>query len=148
MKTLNNVIQSFKAFTESHLQLNTFYSGKEWDFQSQENLYPALISVIVPSTIAPGVVKYKFNIFCIDLVKSDGSNKDEVYSDTSQILGDFIDYFKDNFDIHGFYLDETDVTIEPLEEIMDDVLNGWVMEVTVHIPRSGSTCQIPIEVSI
>lgn len=143
MATYNNIIKAFSDFADNHQQLNTFFSGGTWDFQTMENIYPAMVMLPQSSTIVKGAANIVFNVFICDILKSDKSNMDEIYSDTLQISQDMISFFKDNDD-YDFYLDETSVNIEPTDDILDDIVCGWVSTITIQLPYSGSTCGLPI----
>lgn len=144
MATLNNIIKSFEDFSTAHLQVNTFFSGQVWNFQSYTNKYTAVILLPVPSAIQKGQLSLTFNLFVIDQLNKDRTNKDEVLSDTLQILQDYISEFSDNEEVNGFTLnDEESISIEPFEEELDDVVAGWVATIMIKVPYSGSTCIIP-----
>lgn len=141
--TYNQIINAFDTFCTNHLQLNTFYSGDTWDFQTTNSVYPVLILLPQPSRIENGRVVLMFNIFIADILNKDQSNLDEIYSDTLLIMTDLISYFKDN-DSYEFYLNETSVTIEPFNEKFDDIVAGWMANIEIEIPNSGSTCGLPM----
>lgn len=145
MSTYNKIIDSFNAFCEQHKQINTFYSGQTWNFQTLTNVYPAVIMLPTTGNINNGQMVLSFNLFVADILNDDRTNLDDIYSDTLQIVGDIVSYFKDMYDeddIH-FYLDETNVPIEPFEEEFDDVLAGWMASINISFPYSGSICAIP-----
>lgn len=146
MATLNQIIKSFEDFSTSHLQVHTFFSGQTWNFQSITNKYTAVILLPLPSVVQRGMLTLNFNLFVIDQLNKDRSNKDEILSDTLQVLQDYISEFADNEDIYNFTLEEgEEIPIEPLEEELDDVVAGWVATVKIKVPYSGNTCIIPVE---
>lgn len=143
--SLNTIIDHVEAFCTSHLQVNSFYSGQTWNFQAQhDNIHPAVILLPIPSTIYDGKITYAFQLFCLDRLNKDRSNLNEILSDTSLIIADFIAEFDDNYDKYGFVLDDSDITIEPIEEEFDDVLAGWVAtNFTIQIPYGRNSCVVP-----
>jgi hypothetical protein len=145
MSTYNKIIAAFDSFCTEHKQINTFYSGKTWNFQTETNVYPAVIMLPTTSIINKGQIVLSFNLFVADILNNDRTNLDEIYSDTLQILADAVSYFSDMYgeDNIDFYLDETNVTIEPFEEEFDDVLAGWMASIDISYPYSGSICSIP-----
>lgn len=143
MATYNKIIAGFKSFSEKHKQVNTFFSGEEWDFQVKTNIYPAVLVAPDNSTIEQGRFFLKFNVFVVDLLNSDNSNTDEIYSDMLQICGDFIAEFQDNEDDYGFTIEEG-TSIIPLHEEMDDKVGGWVMQINVQLLFNSSECGLPI----
>lgn len=145
MTTYNQIISAFENFCTNHIQINTFYSGKTWNFQTETNIYPSVIMLPQPSNIAKGKVTLTFQIFIADILNKDRSNLDEIYSDTLLIATDMVSYFGDiNDNQVVFWIDDTNVGIEPFEESFDDILAGWMLSVNVEIPFTGSTCDIPI----
>lgn len=145
-QTFNQILTAFENFCTTHKQVNTFFSGKTWNFQAVTNVYPAVIMLPQPSSIQKGKVVLTFNIFIADILNKDRSNLDEIFSDTLQIATDIVAYFQDENDTVGnsFMLDESSVSIEPFEEAFDDVLAGWMMTVSLEIPFSGSLCGLPM----
>jgi hypothetical protein len=137
--TLNQIIEEIRQFTDSHYQLNTFFSGDTWDFQAQTNIYPALISVQAPATISSGRMTVSFNIFITDICNKDRSNVDEILSDTLQIMGDLYAYFRDR-DEYGLV---GDLNVIPFSEEFDDVLAGWNANFEFEFMFSASDCGLP-----
>ena len=144
MTTFNTVVAAFETFAENHKQLNSFYSGEEWDFQAKENLYPALVIAPDPAEIARGSVKITFRVLILDLCNRDNSNVDEIHSDTLQIFGDLFSEFRDNDDEYGFFIDDESIAPEPVREALDDIVAGWFSTITIEYPFSASTCNIPV----
>ncbi len=143
--TYNNIIQAFNDFKNAHYQINSFFAGQTWNFQAEmDTVYPAMVVLPQPSTIQNGVITYSFSVFICDILNKDRSNVTEVYSDTSQIICDLVSEMKDKEDRYGFWLDETNVLIEPFEEAFDDVLAGWVATININVKFSGSTCGLPL----
>lgn len=144
--TYNQIISAFKNFCDKHKQINSFYSGQTWNFQTQTNIYPSVIILPQPSNFEPGKIRLNFQIFIADILNQDNSNLDEIYSDTLQIASDLVSYFKEiNEEETYFYIDDNYIGIEPFEESFDDILAGWLMNVVVEIPFFGSNCNLPIE---
>ena len=143
--TYNNIIQAFGDFKNAHYQLNSFFAGQTWNFQAEmDTVYPAMVVLPQPSTIQSGVITYSFSVFICDILNKDRSNVTEVYSDTSQIICDLVSEMKDKEDTYGFWLDETNVLIEPFEEAFDDVLAGWIATININVKFSGSICGLPL----
>jgi hypothetical protein len=142
--TLNRIIKDIKEFVESHPQINTFFSGPAPDFNSLTNLYPAVILIPAQSTIYDGKITYYFSLFAVDRLNSDKSNMNEVLSDTSLMIADVIAHFDDKGEIYGYFLDETDVFIEPIIEEFDDLLAGWVAtNFSIQVPYARDWCAVP-----
>lgn len=142
MITFNNIVDDFKTFCTNHLQINTFYSGETWNFQTMTNVYPAVIMLPQPSSIDRGRIVLTFNLFIMDILNKDNSNLDEIYSDTLLIMTDMISYFRNNED-EGYSLTDDTVSVEPFNESFDDNLAGWMATLNIEIPYSGSICNLP-----
>lgn len=141
MTTYLKIIDILKQFSVSHKQLNTFFSGKQYDFQAKENLYPALIVLPVNGIIQKGESEIVLNIILADLLKSDMSNLDDIYSDMFQIAQDIFATLN-NSDI-DIFIDESGFSVESFQESMDDILAGWILTITIKFPFSGNSCLIP-----
>lgn len=144
MTTYNNIINSFRNFAYRHKMINTFYSGQEWDFQADTNIYPAIVMSPDSSLIEDGRFYYKFNIFILDILKPDLSNQDEILSDASQIAGDIVAEFIENEDIYGFTIEESS-QLTPLEEVIDDNVSGWLLSINIQSPFNSSNCLLPAD---
>ena len=145
MTTFNEIIIAFETFSDEHHQINTFYSGQTWNFQTQTNLYPAVIMLPESSSMEKGSINLSFNLFIADILNSDRTNLDEIYSDTLQILADFVSYFDDAYENNEieFFLNSENISIHPFEEKFDDVVAGWMAKIEINIPYSGNICVIP-----
>ena len=143
MATYNQVIDTFRDLSTRHKQINTFFSGEEYDFQSASNIYPALLLSPDVSSVSQGSIMLKFNMYVIDILNRDRLNNDDIKSDTLQIGLDIISVLYDNSTVYGFTIeDETSIT--PLNEEMDDIISGWVFSINVQIQYAMSDCYLPI----
>jgi len=142
MTTHNQIINEFEKFCTDHFQINSFYSGKTWNFQTKTNIYPAVIMLPIPSSIQTGKINLSYNIFITDILNKDRSNLDDLYSDTLLMITDMVSFFRDNENLN-FSLSEDTVQIEPFEEEFDDILCGWMATITLEIPYTSNTCYIP-----
>jgi hypothetical protein len=144
MTTYNSVVAAINDLCTRHQQINTFYSGQTWNFQPDTNTYPAMILVPLTSAVESGRVVLNFNMFLTDILNKDRSNLTEIHSDTLQIIGDIISELKDDEDTYGFTLDESSVSVDPFEESFDDVLAGWIANISISFKFNGSNCILPI----
>lgn len=144
MVKYTQIIDAFKQFCTKHQQINTFYSGQEWDFQTENNMYPALVLLPQPSVMSNGAITLTFNLFVADIMHKELiASTDDIYSDTLLILQDVIAYFTDNEDYDFNIVD--DVNIEPFEEKLDDILCGWSAAINIKFRFGGSNCNLPME---
>lgn len=134
-----DLIQKFRDFSTNHLQVNTYFNGETFDFQSQESIYPAIITVNMTSSIEIGSTNLSFDIFVVDKMKSDMSNKDEIFSETLDIAQDFIAYFDDDLDIG-----QDSISLQPVFDSLDDKICGWIISVTFLLENTRNECKIPL----
>lgn len=143
MVTYNTVVGDIKHFCDQHLQIAQFLHISTWDEEARNNVYVTAILVPQQSIINGNSISLNFNLFIVDLLNYDGSNKREVYSDTLEIVRDFLAYFTGSPCIDWTVGDNTTVT--PINEIFEDeILAGWVLNFSVDMPFSMSQCNIPL----
>lgn len=142
--TYVQVVDEFRKYCASHMQVGSFYSGQTWDFQTNPaNAYPAVILLPQPSVVSRGSITLRVNIFVADMVNQEGDNYDECHSDTLMIMTDIIARFKDDEDNCGFTLNDAAITVEPFTERFDDILVGWMANFEITIAYAGSSCLAP-----
>lgn len=143
--TYNQVIKAFSDICDNHKQINSFYSLQTWEFQTKENVYPAVLLIPLPSTIQQGMTILSFELHVMDLLNKDSSNLNEIHSDTLQIANDIIAETAENEDDYGFTLNTEAITATPFEESLDDRVAGWVITLDVEIENGLDDCNIPID---
>lgn len=144
MTTYKDIVDMIEDFSNNHLQLNSFYSGKLWNFEAEQNIYPALVILPTTSTIQRGTIQLTFNIVIADILNSDKSNLDFIYSNTLQILTDLFSYLNNNDNDTNYTILDEGFTAEPFEESFDDILAGWIGTVNIIVPFKASSCNIPL----
>lgn len=145
MTTLNKIIHDIEQLCSDHLQINSFYCGQTWNFQSKTNLYPAVILIPSPSILYDGKIVYNFQLYAIDRMNKDRSNLNEILSDMALVIGDVVAEFADpEYDTYDYFIDDDAINIEPLEEELDDVVAGWVcVNFNLAVPYSRNYCDTP-----
>lgn len=144
MITYNNIVSAIKDFFDRHLQVKQFLCLDNYDEEALENVYVTALLVPQQSTINGSQMTLNFNLFIVDLLNSDGSNKKDVYSDTLEIIRDFIAYFTGSPCI-DFTIGES-TTVSPInEKFVDDIVCGWVLTFGVDLQFSLDSCNIPLE---
>jgi hypothetical protein len=90
-------------------------------------------------------MEYKFTFIVSDIIQRDLANQVDVLSDTLQIMDDILGQFRlsvtdslGNFN-ELYYLD-TPITCTPFLEKYDDLLGGWVAEVTIEVKTPLDRC--------
>mgnify|MGYP003413262451 FL=1 len=144
MITYNNIVSAIKDFFDRHLQVKQFLCLDNYDEEALENVYVTALLVPQQSAINGSQMTLNFNLFVVDLLNSDGSNKKDVYSDTLEIIRDFVAYFTGSL-CTDFTIGES-TTVSPInEKFVDDIVCGWVLTFGVDIPFSLDSCNIPLE---
>jgi len=141
MVTYLKIIDALKAFALAHPQINTFYSGKTWNFESTENLYPAMIVFPSTTTIVKGETDINLNIIIVDIMNKDVTNKDDIYSDTLQTMQDVFSLLNNTDE--DYFISDSGFSCDPLEEVFDDILCGWISNTTIKFPFQANYCLIP-----
>ena len=148
----------FRLLADHHKQLNSFGLGAMEDFiywnesrDKEENttfnspFYPNLY--VSPGEVTQnfGYMDYRFTIIVSDIIERDLANQIDVLSDTNQILDDVLSQFRlsvtdslGNFN-EEYYLD-TPVSCIPFMEKYDDLLGGWVAEISIQVKTALDRC--------
>ena len=144
MITYNNIVSAIKDFFDRHLQVKQFLCLDNYDEEALENVYVTALLVPQQSAINGSQMTLNFNLFVVDLLNSDGSNKKDVYSDTLEIIRYFVAYFTGSLYTDCAIGEST--TVSPInEKFVDDIVCGWVLTFGVDIPFSLDSCNIPLE---
>ena len=102
MITYKNIVDDFRDIATNHFQINSFHNGflDEVDIDKM-NLqdFPILYLEPAPTTLDKGVLTYSFNVFVLSLLKEDLTNREEVWSDTLQIMQDIAAEIKQNLSL-------------------------------------------------
>ena len=175
-KTYNNVIMTLEGLGIYHKLIKTTTVGDIYDIDLSKNtLFPLMH--INPTSVTTGAsqLNYNFQIFVCDLVseKEDWkvnppykqnfstahnlSNEQEVLSDCLNTCVDIISIFRNSkwqaqfsLDIDApVYFTESEYNLEPFTERFDNLLTGWVFQLTVVVQNDFQSCDIPMaDVSI
>ena len=143
--TYNQVISTFADICSKHKQVNSFYSLQTWEFETKENVYPAVLLIPLPSVIQQGQTVLSFELHVMDLLNKDSSNLNEIHSDTLQIANDIIAEIADDEDDYGFVLNTDSISVVPFEESLDDRVAGWVCTLDIQIANGLNNCNTPID---
>lgn len=171
-KTYLNVIETLRKLGRQHYFINTTSVGDIFDINLEKNeIFPLMH--INPTSVTTGSnqLNYNFQIFVCDLVseKEDWNegqssvglpnltNEIDVFNDTLQTCVDIISIFRnsqwqaqnnpdtDVGDINlPVYFTDGDYTIEPFTERFDNLLTGWVFQMTVVVQNGFDTCDTPM----
>jgi len=170
-KTYNNVIMTLEGLGVQHKFIKTTTVGDIYDVDlSKETLFPLMHVNPVSVTTGASQLNYNFQIFVCDLVseKADWkptsgsapststthnlSNEQEVLSDCLSTCVDIISIFRNSkwqaqlsLDINApVYFTESEYSLEPFTERFDNLLTGWVFQLTIVVANDFQSCDIPM----
>lgn len=155
---LKTFTDDFRILSDFHKQIQSFGFGKMDEFtywnemRLKENnthfnspYYPYFF--VIPNTVMQkfGFMEYKFTFIVSDIIQRDLANQVDVLSDTLQIMDDILGQFRlsvtqslGNFN-ELYYLD-TPITCTPFLEKYDDLLGGWIADVTIQVETPLDRC--------
>lgn len=155
---LKTFTDDFRVLADYHKQIQSFGFGKmdEFTYWNEMRLkqnndhynspyYPYFF--VVPQDVIQkfGFMEYKFTFIVSDIIQRDLENQVDVLSDTLQIMDDILGQFRlsvtqslGNFN-QLYYLD-TPITCTPFLEKYDDLLGGWVAEVSIQVESPLDRC--------
>ena len=160
---LKTFTDDFRVLADYHKQIQSFGFGKmdEFTYWNEMRLkeynehfnspyYPYFY--VIPQDVIQkfGFMEYKFTFITSDIIQRDLANQVDVLSDTLQIMDDIIGQFRlsvteslGNF--NELYYLNTPITCVPFLEKYDDLLGGWVAEVTIEVKTPLDRCDAPFE---
>lgn len=136
-----DIVKDIKTFFDNHIAVNQFLNISEADFNANKNVFPAVILVPQPSTFYRNQLNLSFNLVVCDILTESRDNTKDVYSDTLDIIRDFLAEFTDNPELDWGIAENETVT--PFEEKYDDILAGWVLNFNILVPISLNQCEVP-----
>jgi hypothetical protein len=146
--TLNQIIARLRTLALSHDQINSFYQGDPWEFDSNGDVtFPALFLEPVAGVIdrTERLTKYGFKCYFLDLVKvanDTEGNEQEVLSDMASVAEDFIAMLN----YSGYqddWLIEQRSSLSPVTEALNDMAAGQVLEIVIEVEFLSDRCQVP-----
>lgn len=164
MITYKNIIDDFSTIATNHFQINSFHSGLldevDIDKMDQSN-FPILYVEPGTTTADTGILTYNFNVFVMNKIKEDLSNREEVWSEMLQIMQDIIAEFKQNLSLQrtggdsgkkysyvpGEVVLQTPINIDPFSVKFANMLTGWSSTLSLEVNNPNSLCNAPIEPS-
>lgn len=141
--TLNNIIQLFQNIVTAHYNLRGFGFGNIFEINGSLKPglnYPLLWLVPLDVTTTDQTKQSRFLVLVLDLVKKDQTNRDEVWSDTQEVILDVIKILRNESDDYNLVGDP--ITF-PVAEQHGDWLNGWQSELTIETNLNSNYCDVP-----
>jgi len=146
--TLNQIIARLRTLALSHEQINNFYFGDKWEFDSNGEIkYPGIFVETQPGNIdrVNKVQVFNFRIYFMDLVKvSEGTeeNETEVLSDMSSVCSDFLAMLY-NPNYQDDWLISESNAITPFTEALNDMVAGVYADLSISVDFVADICQVP-----
>ena len=151
MINYNNIISKFNTIATNHLQINSFQNGTLDEVSinklSQTDyvfLYVELENVVIDN----GVMQYVVNVLVCDLLQGDNANRNDVYSNTLQILNDVIAEFIQSASSTSSVGSETiiqlPISCEPFTARFENELTGFNATLNIEVNDKNNLCIAPI----
>lgn len=143
--TFNQLLNKFEALANNHLQIKRFGSGPIEDvntFSPSSGDFPVLWVVPQAAKLGKNTLVYTMRILVFDIDETDDSNRDEILSDTLQILNDIFQQFMeddDNYEVN------TELIATPFNQRFVDYCTGWFADIEITTDINNSLCIIPNE---
>jgi hypothetical protein len=144
--TLNKVKSQLKEIIETHKLVRSFYFGdlSEWT-EFTEMAYPSTLFVLNDANFNRPVTTLNLSLYVSDRLEEDNSNRDEVLSDTLQIVQDILADI-DN-PTNDWLPNVIGAQLTPFEDNRgnDNVDNvaGWKIDFSLGLYTPANRCAIP-----
>lgn len=149
MKTYNEIVSALQTVATDHLQINSFHAGPldEVDIgKIEQRFYPFLYCELLDAEIDRGALTYGVEVFVADMILPDLSDRNEVYSDTLQMLHDVLDKFTQNQAKTGAgegFKVNLPITANPFTARFDNELTGWSARIDIEVSNKNDLCLAP-----
>jgi len=142
--TVNNVIQLFQNIVTSHLMLKGFGFGNLFEINGKIKpglQYNLLWLVPLESQTTQQTKARRFLLLCVGKVHKNKDNRNEVWSDTEQILDDIVKILRNESDNYNLL---NDPAYTPVDEEHADWVTGWQTEIVLETDFNSNFCDIPM----
>jgi hypothetical protein len=141
--TLNQILNDLTTICNNHAQIKQFRFGEYSDISaSEQQHYPLVWADVVPASIAEKTLLLNLVVRVMDIQKADAWNEQDTLSDTLSIAQDIYAALTNPIYEDYFYI-QRNVTLNPMREALDDVVNGWEMNLVFELAQLRDRCQIP-----
>jgi len=143
--TFNQLLLKFEALADVHLQIKRFGNGPIEDvntFSPSSGDFPVLWVVPQTARLGKNTLVYTIRVLVFDIDETDDSNRNEIFSDTLQILNDIFQQIMeddDNYEVN------TDLIATPFNQRFVDYCTGWFADIEITTDINNSLCIIPNE---
>ena len=143
MISYNQIVGLIKGFADNHDEIKRFSA----EFREQmPNIttdgieFPYLFLVPVGTSTGEFVKEIEVDVYCIDRLRKDRLNVNDVVSDTEQILTDLAVWLEDGQESIGVL---KQYTATPINNDTLDYVGGWVQKYRLELERIAE-CEIPM----
>jgi hypothetical protein len=144
--TLLQVIEKLREIARDHRLINSFYFGdiSKWSEFSTVNYASCVLTLNNANYSAP-LTQLNFSLWIADRLLHDGSNRDNVLSDTLQIMQDLIAMI-DNPSFRD-WKPELNGALEFFEDDRGndnaDIVAGVKLDFVITVPKANNRCAVP-----
>ena len=151
MKSYAQITDLLQTITNNHLILNHFAAGplEEVDIAKlAQTQYPFLYCEVLGADIDNGVLTYSIELLVADMIQTDLTDRNQVYSDTLQLLHDVLNQFiqslaDTNTTVDDDYKVELPITCSPFTVRFDNELTGWSATLSIDVSNKNNLCIAP-----
>lgn len=143
--TFNQLLKKFEDLADEHLQIKRFGDGPIEDvntFSPSSGEFPVLWVVPQAARLGTNTLVYTMRILVFDINETDDSFRNEILSDTLQILNDIYQQFKDSDDNYEV---NAELIATPFNQRFVDYCTGWFADIEITTDINNSLCIIPNE---
>ncbi len=152
--TLNQYINLFEDFANSHLQLKgNFGQGDLWELvhsfneadgtQNSNREYPLMWCDIAGNTIVGHEQTRTFTFVFCDRVQSDERDERDALNDTEQMATDFVAWLNSTTALSQYTKLIQNVTLQDFTQGHQDYIAGWVVTIQLKEAFKYDRCNIP-----
>lgn len=145
-------IELMQSIAERHYQLNSFFLGRDWELENNEDIqyplfqvYPEVASMPINDWKQYKTLEITLNCKVIDLTTPAEENEKDVHSDTLRIAQDIVN----ELNAHPYYIHSNvslidTINFTAIEEFKDDITAGWKFQLKLRIINANTFCGMPI----
>lgn len=143
--TLKGVIDDLETLCTAHKQVNSFYEGESiLDIYEDNNItHTSVLAIAQSASFNPTNITVIIQLACVDKVLKGNDNALEISNNTLLILGDLINYINQNDSWRYARIIGTP-TATKLRERSQDVVNGWIVSLSIRMIKDNGVCNVPI----
>lgn len=137
------LLGDIQNLANNHPQVNSYGFGDLTELTVDLNtklspVYPKVYAIPQDTILDQNQLTYNFQILVADRL-------DEDYTNQRDLMNDMLEICKDLFTklYLSEYQSQWDVTVEPFLERFDDILTGWIMNITLTQPFDYNRCTLP-----